>query len=99
MTYYIKGGSKYNEANPTVWVINHLSGYTEADYVDDTWKDMNDSGAVGDPFWRLGGEGGQNWVEIGLSGHNRIRIDENGISGLSGSAWTGLMGGGVAVWG
>jgi len=92
MTYYIKGGSKYNEASPNVWVINHLSGYVEGHYVDDTWKDLNDSGAVGDPFWRLGGEGGQNWAEIGLSGHYRIKIDENGISGFDGSDWTGLMG-------
>ena len=55
MSYYIKGGSKYNEVNPNVWVINHLSGYVSGHYVDEDWKDLNDSGAVGDPYWRLGG--------------------------------------------
>ena len=32
--YYIKGGSKFNEPNPNVWVGLHLAGYPSGDYLD-----------------------------------------------------------------
>lgn len=96
-TYYIKGGSKFNEVNPNVWLINHLTGYASVEYVDPDWKDLNDSGGVGDPFWRLGGEGGENEAEIGISGHHAIKINDAGIWGwhVDSGAWFTLFGSGV----
>lgn len=92
-TYYIKGGSKFDEANPNVWVALHLAGFPSGNYLDTDWKDINDSGASNDPYWRLGGDGGQTEVEIGLSGGYGLKINENGISGYNPSigGWSGLM--------
>ena len=56
--YYVKGGSKFNEADPNVFLALHLAGYPSGHYVDTTWKDFNTSGASNDPYWRLGGDGG-----------------------------------------
>lgn len=92
MTYYPKGGSKYNEVNPNVWMALHLAGYPEEHYLDTGWKDINDSGATNDPYWMLGGDGGETDIQFGLSGSYGIRINTNGISGFyPGTGWTGLM--------
>jgi len=91
-TYYIKGGSRFNEANPNVWVALHLAGYTGTHYLDTGWKDFNTSGANEDPYWRLGGDGGLKEVEIGLSGQQRIKINTAGIWGwhVTSGAWFSL---------
>jgi len=90
--YYIKGGSKFNEANPNVWVALHLAGYPSGHYLDSDWKDFNTSGALEDPYWRLGGDGGLKEVEFGLSGHQRIKINTAGIWGwhVDSGAWFSL---------
>ncbi len=53
MTYYIKGGSKFNEANPTVWVALTLLGFVDSKYLDVNWKQIDYEGIIDsqDPFW------------------------------------------------
>ena len=95
-TYYIKGGSNFDTgADAKVWVALHRAGFPSGDYVDSTWKDINTSGAINDPYWGLGGDGGLTQAEFGLSGGYNIKINANGISGYnpSNSEWTGIMGG------
>ncbi len=60
MTYYIKGGSRYNEANPKVWVGLFLGGFTENQYLDTDWKaiDYGSNITDKDPYWRLGSSSG-----------------------------------------
>lgn len=98
MSYYVKGSSNYDtgvEAN--VWTALHLAGYPSSDYADTGWKDINDSGALNDPYWRLGGEGGNEEIEIGLSGQHRIKITTAGIWGwhVGSGTWFTLFGSGV----
>jgi len=88
MTYYIKGGSRYNESNPMVWMLLNLAGYSDALYTEGGWKeidwDFNGSGEVvdeGDPFYRFGGSGGEQRVEIGLWNDYRLDISSSGIFG------------------
>ena len=86
MTYYVKGGSKYNEANPKTWMLLNLAGYDEDKYVDPLWKDIdyNFAGAGevvdgNDPFYRLGGSGGGDTeLILGLWEGHRIKINESG---------------------
>ena len=96
-TYYIKGGSKFDEANPNVWVYTDLSGYPSGHYLDTGWKDLATSGAVGDPYWRLGGNGGIQQGEFGLYSGSRIRITSGGVHGWSveSGIWVSLLGTGV----
>lgn len=97
MTYYLKGGSVYDDPAARAWMALHLSGFSSGDYEDTGWKHLEDSGATGDPFWLLGGAGGDNQVEIGLSGSYRIRITTSDIFGWhqDSGAWFSLFGSGV----
>lgn len=97
MTYYIKGGSRYDEANPKVWVALMLGGFPYADYLLDDWKNLDDKGheTAQDPFWRLGGSaGGAKEAEIGLWDDYRIKFETTGITYWDGDSWEDLLGGG-----
>ena len=100
MTYYIKGGSKYNEANPKVWVGLFLGGFLDSDYLNANWKDIDyDLGSPTgvaitnqDPFWRMGGSaGGVKELEIGLYNDFRIKFETTGISYWDGDSWEDLL--------
>jgi len=97
MSYYIKGGSVYDDPAARAWMAIHLAGFPSNDYLDSGWKHLETSGATGDPFYLLGGAGGENQVEIGLSGSYRIRITESDIFGWhqDSGAWFSLFGSGV----
>ena len=99
MTYYIKGGSRYNEANPTVWVALNLNGFTEAKYLDANWKEITYETIIDsqDPFWLMGSAtGGAKELEIGLYGDYRIRFKTTGIEYYDGS-WKNLLAEGGAT--
>jgi len=101
-TFYIKGGSRFNEANPMVWVGLFLGGYASGNYIDPNWKTIDYGSHIStlDPYWRLGGaNGGVQKVEIGLYNHNKIRIDASGIYGWhqASGLWFSLYGGGGGV--
>ena len=95
MTYYIKGGSKYNEANPKVWTALFLGGFPDADYPDADWKSIDYGGHITtkDPYWRFGSSsGGAQTAEFGLYDDYRIEIDEtNGVRAWNGSDWVNLL--------
>jgi hypothetical protein len=77
MSYYIKGGSNFNDSDECkVWLGLFLGGFPEADYSDVDWKQIDDGGHITfqDPFWRLGRDGGEKCVEVGLWDDYRIRI-------------------------
>ncbi len=94
MTYYIKGGSRYNAANPKVWTALFLGGYSDSLY-DTTWENLTDKGVETnkDPYWRMGSSsGGAQTIEFGLYNDYRIEIDQaNGIRGWNGSGWIDLL--------
>ena len=98
MTYYIKGGSRYNEANPTVWCALILTGYADGLYVDEDWKTIGYENRLAnkDPYWLLGStNGGAQTAEFGLYNDFRIEIDQStGIRGWNGSSWIDLLAGG-----
>lgn len=102
MTYYIKGGSKYNEANPKVWVGLFLGGFPDNDYLDINWKNLNDKSheTDDDPYWRLGSSsGGAKTAEFGLYSGYRIECDAtNGVRAWDDIAgeWVDLLTGGGA---
>ena len=100
MTYHIKGGSKYNEANPKVWVGLFLGGFLDSDYLNANWKDIDyDLGSPTgvaitnqDPFWRMGGSaGGAKELEIGLYNDFRIKFETTGIKYWDGDSWEDLL--------
>ncbi|KKM93242.1 hypothetical protein LCGC14_1210390, partial [marine sediment metagenome] len=99
MTYYIKGGSRFNAANPKAWMALFLGGFNESLYTT-TWENLNDKGVETnkDPYWRLGSSsGGAQTAEFGLYNDFRIEIDQStGIRGWNGSAWIDLLAGGGA---
>ena len=100
MSYYIKGASNYDTGvSAKTWMALHRAGYPSGDYTDDSWKNINTSGAVGDPYYLLGGDGGASQTEIGLSGSSRIRIVSGAIDGWSTSsgAWISLFESGAAI--
>ena len=94
MAYYIKGGSRYNEANPTVWTALILGGYNETTYYEDVnWKQIDYSSIVQsqDPFWLMGSAtGGAKEFELGLYNDYRIRFKTTGIEYYDGS-WKDLL--------
>jgi len=96
MTYYIKGGSRYNAANPKVWTALFLGGYNENLYAT-TWENLADKGVETDkdPYWRFGSSsGGEQTAEFGLYNDYRIEIDQaNGIRGWNGSQWIDILAG------
>jgi len=96
MTYYIKGGSKYNSSDAKAWMSIFLGGYSDAIY-DTTWQNLTDKGVETnkDPYWRLGSSsGGAQTAEIGLLNDYRIEIDQsNGIRGWDGIQWIDLLSG------
>ena len=98
MTYYIKGGSKYNEANPKVWTALFLGGFTDASYPDPDWKDIDYGSHITtkDPYWRFGSSsGGAQTAEFGLYNDYRIEIDQaNGVRAWDGAGWVDLLAGG-----
>jgi len=100
MTYYIKGGSRYNEANPKVWVALFLGGFPDADYLLTDWLNLDDKGheTDDDPFWRMGGSaGGAKELEIGLWNDFRIKFETTGITYWDGDSWEDLLGLG-SIW-
>ena len=100
MTYYIKGGSRYNEANPTVWVALNLAGFADSKYLDANWKQIDYESIIDnqDPFWLFGStSGGAKEAEFGLYNDYRIKLDATGIYGWNGSGWTDLLAAGGAT--
>ena len=96
MTYYIKGGSRYNGDNPKVWTALFLGGYSESLYTT-AWENLADKGVetAKDPYWRLGSSsGGAQTAEFGLYNDYRIEIDQaNGVRAWNGSGWVDLLAG------
>lgn len=87
MVYYIKGGSRFNEANPTVWVALNLASFPDSKYLDVDWKQIDHEGIIDskDPFWLFGStSGGATEAEFGLYNDYRIKITASGIFGWVG---------------
>ncbi|KKK53321.1 hypothetical protein LCGC14_3095970, partial [marine sediment metagenome] len=100
MTYYIKGGSKYNEANPTVWVALNLVGFADSKYLDANWKQIDYETIIDaqDPFWLMGSAtGGAKELELGLYNDYRIKFETTGITYWDGDSWENLISGGGAT--
>lgn len=94
MTYYIKGGSRYNAANPKVWVGLFLGGFPDADYLLTDWVNLDDKGheTAQDPFWMMGGtSGGAKEFELGLWGDFRLKFETTGITYWNGASWEDLL--------
>ena len=94
MTYYIKGGSRFNAANPTVWVALNLVGFADSKYLDANWKQIDYESIIDaqDPFWLFGStSGGAKEAEFGLYNDYRIKFDVSGIYGWNGSGWTDIL--------
>jgi len=97
MSYYIKGGSNFDTgAAAKAWMALHRAGFPTADYADLTWKEIAVSGVAGDPFYLLGGAGGDDEAEFGLYDDYRIRITDAGIWGWheGDQEWYSLFGDG-----
>lgn len=93
MTYYIKGGSRYNEANPSVWCALNLLGFLESKYLDANWKQIDYENIIdsNDPFWLMGSvSGGSKEFELGLYSGYRIRFKTTGIEYYDGT-WKDLL--------
>ena len=94
MTYYIKGGSRFNAANPTVWVALNLVGFADSKYLDANWKQIDYESIIDtqDPFWLLGSiSGGAKEAEFGLYNDYRFKADATGLYGWNGSSWTDIL--------
>ncbi len=95
MTYYIKGGSRFNEANPTVWVALNLLGFADSKYLDSDWKQIDFESIIDDddPFWLMGSTtGGAKELELGLYNDYRIKFETTGITYWDGDSWENLLG-------
>ena len=85
MTYYIKGGSRFEgdpPANPTVWVALNLASFPDSKYLDVNWKQIDYENIIDsqDPFWLFGSvSGGAKEAEFGLYNNYRIKITTSGI--------------------
>jgi len=93
MTYYIFGGSIFNDPACKAYMYADLSGYAESLYYEDPRTKSDAHMVEEDPYWRLGGaSGGQKEAEIGLHDSFRISIDDTGIYGWNEttSAWINL---------
>lgn len=92
-TYYFKGGSRYNQANPTAWAALMLNGYNDAYYGATGWQEINQDpggGGIqdGDPYWLMGSSsGGAKEIEIGLWNSRRMLIQDTGIAFWDGDEW------------
>ncbi|MEE9438999.1 MAG: hypothetical protein V3V14_08375 [Saprospiraceae bacterium] len=98
MTYYLAGGSTYNDIEYCMYAYMDNSGYPDGEYGE---RPIQSFGATNDPYWSLGldTEGmvsGQQQAEFGLLDGYRIKCDSNGIFGYhvdSGSGWIDLFSG------
>jgi len=83
MTYYIFGGSIFDDPACKAYMYVDLGGYNKDLYYEDPRTKSDAHMVEGDPFWRLGGvSGGQESAEIGVHGKFIIEIDDLGIWGL-----------------
>lgn len=81
MTYYVKGGSKYDDSDAKAWMGVFLSGYNSDEYADPDWTEIDYDSHIqdDDPYWRLGGTGGEAKAEFGLWNGARLRAYSDAI--------------------
>ena len=92
MSYYIAGGSVYESSSYKVYCYGDHNGYDSGDYGTKTDADMEND----DPYWRLGGTGGQQVAEIGLHNGRRIKVTATTVEAWDGSQWIDLLTGGTS---